>query len=339
MRGAVVGGGSWGTSLAAILGRGDRSVALWIRDESLADDVARTRHNHRYVENLRLNEDIEVSSRLEECLRDADIVIFAVPTHGMRNVAECAAPHLTSQATVVSAAKGFEESTGSTMTAVLTETLPGRPVAALSGPNIASELAAGLPAATVVSSVDVSVAETVRDALTGSQLRVYSNPDVVGVEYGGALKNVVAIAAGMGDGLRAGDNAKAALITRGLTEMGRLGVAAGASPITFAGLTGLGDCVVTCMSPHSRNRSLGEALGRGATLAEALAGRHTVAEGVGATRAGKRLAEHSGVDMPLLNGVHAVLFDGRGIQEVAGQLMARGPRDELDELNLGGSHF
>ncbi len=330
---AIVGAGSWGTALAAVLSRAGNDVRLWARNAELAAELSETRRNPQFLPDLLLDASVTVTSNMEACLRSAELVIFAVPTHGMRPVARLASAKLPGRVSVVSAAKGFEEGTGTTMTAVLNaEVGPDHPTVALSGPNIASELARGLPGATVVASAHPIAANAVRDALSGPQLRVYSNPDVIGVEYGGAFKNVVAIAAGMCDGMGAGDNAKAALITRGIAEMGRLGVSAGADPITFAGLTGLGDCVVTCTSPSSRNRSLGEAIGRGATLQEALHGLRTVAEGVSATRAGRVLAAAGGVDMPLLESVHAVLFDQAPLSEVASRLMARGARDELDEL-------
>ena len=207
---------------------------------------------------------------------------------------------------------------------------------ALSGPTIAVELARGLPAAAVVAGLDAAAAETVRDLLTGSQLRVYSSPDLLGVEFGGAVKNVVAIAAGICDGLGVGDNGKAAIITRGLAEMARLGVAAGARPLTFAGLTGLGDCILTCASPHSRNRRLGEALARGRSLNEIVASTPMIAEGVNATRAAVRLAARHGVEMPIATEVHAVLFEGKPIGEAVSDLMRRGAADELHGLGLSG---
>lgn len=330
---AIVGAGSWGMALAAVLSRAGNDVRLWARKAELAAELSQTRRSPAFLPDLALEDSVTVTSSIDVCLERAGLVIFTVPTHGMRAVARTVAVALPRNVCVVSGAKGFEEGTGSTMTTVLSSELgPDHPTVALSGPNIAAELARGLPGATVVASADPIAATAVRDALNGPQLRVYSNPDVIGVEYGGAFKNVVAIAAGMCDGMLAGDNAKAAVITRGIAEMGRLGVAAGADPITFAGLTGLGDCVVTCTSPSSRNRSLGAAIGRGATLDQALSGIRTVAEGVTATRAGRVLADAGGINMPLLESVHAVLFDQAPLTEVASSLMARGARDELEEL-------
>ena len=325
--------------MARVLAGAGRDVALWARDPERAAEIAATRENARYLPGVHLDASIQVGGDLAQTLRDADVAVLTVPTAGLRDIASRCAAHLRDDCIVVSAAKGFERDTGRRMSEVLTEVLGAARasrVAAISGPNIAPEIARGLPAATVVASSDPQTAAQVRDSLTGPQLRVYSNPDLVGVEYGGALKNVVAIAAGIADGVGAGDNGKAALITRGLTEMARLGVAAGARPLTFAGLTGLGDCVVTCMSPLSRNRSLGEAIGRGRTLADVQAGTPMVAEGVNTARVAAGLAARLGVEMPIVSEVCAVLFEGKPIADALASLMARGARDELQEFGLAG---
>jgi len=337
---AIVGAGQWGTALAQVLCAAGRPVRLWARDPGLVARIAGEHRNPAYLPGIPLHPDIAVSHDLGGTLAGAAVVILAVPSHGMAATARRCRDHLAEGCVVVSAAKGFDAASGSTMTQLLREELGATcspRVAAMSGPNIAIEIARGLPAATVVASGDPTVAAFVRDVLTGTQLRVYSSADVVGVEYGGALKNVVAIAAGMGDGLDAGDNGKAALITRGLAEMTRLGVRAGAQPLTFAGLTGLGDCVVTCTSPHSRNRRLGEAIGRGQTLAEVEAGMFMVAEGVNAARGGQALGRRFGVETPIVDQVCAVLFEGKPIAEAIGDLMNRDARDELAELRLPGA--
>ena len=336
---AVVGAGSWGTALAQVFAAAERPVSLWARDPALAQAIASTRHNPRYLTDVRLHDGVAVTDSLADVLRGAELALLAVPTVGLRDIASACAPLLPPGCPVVSAAKGFEGSSARRMSEVLVEVLgvgAASRVAVMSGPNIAPEIAGGLPAATVVASPSVDTAAHVRDLLTGPQLRVYSNDDLVGVEYGGALKNVVAIAAGIADGVGAGDNGKAALITRGLAEMARLGVRAGARPLTFAGLTGLGDCVVTCMSPLSRNRRLGEAIGRGMTLEEAEARTHMVAEGVTTARVAARLAVQHGVEMPIVTEVCAVLFDRKPIGDALADLMSRGARDELQEFGLGG---
>jgi len=335
---AVVGAGQWGTALSQAFAAAGHEVSLWARDPQLAATVARTRVNERYLPELRLDDAVQVSGDLQQVLDGASTAVIAVPTGGLRGVAHSCLPLLDEKCAVVSAAKGFESDTSRRMSEVLAEVL-GRGaearVAVMSGPNIAPEIARGLPAATVVASADPDTAARVRDELTGPQLRVYSNDDLIGVEYGGALKNVVAIAAGIADGVGAGDNGKAALITRGIAEMARLGVRAGARPLTFAGLTGLGDCVVTCMSPLSRNRRLGEAIGRGMTLKEAQARTpHMVAEGVTTARVAAGLALRHGVEMPIVTEVCAVLFDDKPIAQALADLMRRGARDELQEFGL-----
>jgi glycerol-3-phosphate dehydrogenase (NAD(P)+) len=339
---AVVGAGAWGTALAQVLAAGGKPVTLWARDASLAARIARERRNPAYLPGISLSPDIAVTAELEQALATASLVILAVPTHGLRDVAGRCQPMLPAACAVVSAAKGFETERGLTMSEVLVEVMGEAErsrVAAISGPNIAPEIARGLPAATVVASSCAETAARVRDTCNGTGLRFYSNEDIVGVEYGGALKNIVAIAAGVCDGVGAGDNGKAALITRGIAEMARLGVRAGARPLTFAGLTGLGDCVVTCTSRYSRNRGLGEAIGRGRSLAEVEAGMFQVAEGVNAARAARMLAEQHGVEMPIVTQVCAVLFEGKPIIEALGDLMRRGARDELREFGLDPNHL
>jgi glycerol-3-phosphate dehydrogenase (NAD(P)+) len=334
---AVVGAGSWGTALASVLAASGRAVTLWARDGALAARIDTERRNPAYLPGVPLSAAMRVTGDLAEALGGARIVVLAVPTHGMRATAERCRPLLGPGCAVVSAAKGFETRTALTMSQVLVDVL-GPPwesrVAALSGPNIAMEIARGLPAATVVASRSEATAALVRDNCTGDRLRVYSSGDLMGVEYAGALKNVVAIAAGVCDGTGSGDNGKAALITRGLAEMARLGVRAGAQPLTFAGLTGLGDCVVTCTSPFSRNRRLGEAIGRGQTLREVEAGMFMVAEGVNAARVAQGMAEEAGVEMPIVAEVCAVLFEEKPIHAAFADLMRRGARDELQEFGL-----
>jgi len=334
---AVVGAGQWGTALSQAFAAQGLEVSLWARDPALAETLAATRVNERYLPELLLHDGVRVSGSLADVLDGAAVAVLAVPTGGLRGIAHQCQPLLDPKCAVVSAAKGFESDTSRRMSEVLCEVLgPGSEsrVAVMSGPNIAPEIARGLPAATVVASADPDTAARVRDELTGAQLRVYSNDDLIGVEYGGALKNVVAIAAGIADGVGAGDNGKAALITRGIAEMARLGVHAGARALTFAGLTGLGDCVVTCMSPLSRNRRLGEAVGQGMSLREAQARTHMVAEGVTTARVAAGLALRHGVEMPIVTEVCAVLFDDKPIAEALSDLMRRGARDELREFGL-----
>ncbi len=338
MRVAVVGAGSWGTALAQSLSAAGCDVTLWAREPATGRALDEERRHPWALPGIELNASVAVHDRLDAATSGADVVILAVPSHGMRDIAT-ALRQCVSGGVVVSAAKGFEVDTGMRMTEVLGDVLAGEGVgiAAMSGPNIAIEVARGLPAATVVATADAQVAQRVRDGCNGGPLRFYSSDDVIGVEYAGALKNVVAIAAGVCDGIGAGDNGKAAIITRGLAEIARLGVGAGARGLTFAGLAGLGDCVVTCMSPHSRNRGLGEAVGRGDTVAQAVASSQMVVEGVNATRAALLLADRHGVDMPIAREIHAILFDGKSVRAALTDLMTRGAGDELRGFGRGES--
>ncbi len=338
MRVAVVGAGSWGTALAQSLTAAGCGVRLWARDPEVAAVLRSTRRHPWALPGIELSPLVEVEDRLAPAMADAAVVILAVPTHGMRDMATAVAPSL-GEAIAVSAAKGFEVETGLTMTGVLGEVLSGAGarIAALSGPNIAIEVARGLPAATVVATRDAEVARLVRDGCNGGSLRFYSSDDVVGVEYAGALKNVIAIAAGVCDGIGAGDNGKAAIVTRGIAEIARLGVRAGARPMTFAGLAGLGDCIVTCHSPHSRNRGLGEVIGQGAVPAEAIAATKMVVEGVNASTAALLLADRYGVDMPIAREIHSILFEGKSVSDALRDLMTRGAGDELRGFDPGGA--
>jgi glycerol-3-phosphate dehydrogenase (NAD(P)+) len=337
MRVAVVGSGSWGTALAQTLASAGVQVRLWSRDRAVGESLRASRRHPWALDGVVLAAEVVVDDVLEECLHGAEVAFLAVPSQATRAVVEAVAA-VGGERIVVSCAKGFEVDSGLTMTAVLHDVMGGGArVAALSGPNIAIEVARGLPAATVVATADAEVARVVRDGCNGGSLRFYSSDDVVGVEYAGALKNVVAIAAGVCDGIGAGDNGKAAIITRGLAEIARLGVRSGARALTFAGLAGVGDCMVTCMSPHSRNRGLGERIGRGTPPAEAIATSQMVVEGVDATRAALLLAGRQGVDMPIAREIHAILFEGKSVTTALNDLMTRGVGDELRGLELTGS--
>jgi glycerol-3-phosphate dehydrogenase (NAD(P)+) len=330
MQVAVVGAGSWGTALAQSLAGAGCTVRLWARDPAVATELRNTRRHPWALPGVELDARVQVGDRLETVLPDAEVAILAVPSHGMRDIATAVAPW-TRDVIVVSASKGFETGSGLTMTAVLADVLrgDGGRIAALSGPNIAIEVARGLPAASVIATRDADVATIVRDGCNGGPLRFYSSDDVVGVEYAGALKNVIAIAAGVCDGIGAGDNGKAALITRGIAEIARLGVCAGARALTFAGLAGIGDCVVTCISPYSRNRGLGDAIGRGAEPRAAIASSRMVVEGVNATRAALLLADRYGVEMPITREVYRILFEGKSVASALSDLMTRGAGDEF----------
>ena len=321
-RAAVLGAGSWGTTVAALLAPVVPTV-LWSRRPDVAADVAAGRGNRRYLEGHSLPSSLDATDDLAAAVDGADLVVVGVPTDGFRWALCQAAPHIGDGVPVVSLAKGFEQETGLRMSEVVAEVLPGRPVGVLTGPNLAREILEGRSAATVVASTDPDTAVTLQGLLATDRLRVYTNDDLVGCELGGALKNVIALAAGLAEGLETGDNARAALITRGLAEMTRLGVALGGDPMTLAGLAGLGDVLATCMSAQSRNRWVGEQVGRGAAPADVLVGMSQVAEGVGATVVACDLAATAGVEVPVVEGVRSVFHEGRPPIDAWSALMTR----------------
>jgi glycerol-3-phosphate dehydrogenase (NAD(P)+) len=319
---AVVGAGSWGTALAAHLARSTHAVRLWVRDAARAREIAEGRENARYLPGIVLP-GVSATSDLAVALQDAEIAIVAVPSQFCREAFRALGPHLAAGKTLVSATKGLELGTLRRMSEVATEEAPGHPVAVLSGPSFALEVAQGQPTTVVVASTELAVAEAVQRAVSSRSFRAYSSDDVIGVELGGSLKNVIAIAAGIVDGLGYGHNTVAALVTRGLAEMSRLAVALGARPDTLSGLAGLGDLVLTCTGALSRNRRLGQALGAGQAVAEAVAELHMVAEGVRTTQAACDLARTAGVEMPIAQQMRAVLYEGKPPREGVDELMLR----------------
>jgi glycerol-3-phosphate dehydrogenase (NAD(P)+) len=332
---ALVGAGSWGTAVAVLVADNGADVRLWCRRKELAETINATRCNHAYLPRVELPQSVVATSDLAEAVSGARLVMVAVPSHAFRDVFGAAVAALAPGVTILSLAKGIEQGSLRRMTEVVAEELPrlerGR-VGVLSGPNLASEVAARRPAASVVAMADDQEAQAVQKSLMTAYFRVYTNPDVVGCELAGAQKNVMAIAAGMADGMGLGDNAKAALITRGLAEITRLGVSQGGSPLTFAGLAGMGDLVVTCMSGKSRNRHVGEELGRGRPIAEITAEMSMVAEGVKSTRAIVDLARRAGVEMPIAEQVAKVLYEDRGPEEALSLLMKREAQSEWHGL-------
>jgi glycerol-3-phosphate dehydrogenase (NAD(P)+) len=329
-RAAVLGAGSWGTALALHLSRLGHPVVLWARRPEAAAAIAAARENAAYLPGCRLPDALEITADLAVALRGRDLVLFVAPAQSTRALFAAVAPHLEARADLVLASKGLEQETGRRMTEVLGETLPGRAAGAtvLSGPSFAAEVVRGDPTAVVVASSDPAAARRVQGALSGRNLRLYTNADPTGVEVCGALKNVMAIATGIVEGLGLGTNTRAALITRGLAEIARLGTALGGMPATFAGLAGMGDLVLTCTGSLSRNRAVGIEIGRGRPLADVLAGLRTVAEGVPTTRAALVLATRLGVEMPIAAKVSEVLHDGRSPGDAVHDLLARPLREE-----------
>jgi len=330
MKTAVLGAGSWGTAFAKIVGDAGNDVMLWARRLEIADAINRQGKNPEYLTGTMLGPRVKATTEPGEALQGADMVVLAVPSQTLRaNLAEWR-PALEPDSTLMSLMKGIELGTTMRMSEVIVETagVPADRVAVVSGPNLAFEIAAEQPTATVVACVDMERATRVQHAITTPYFRPYTNDDVVGCELGGAVKNVIALAFGMTHAMGLGDNTKASLITRGLAETARLGMALGADPMTFAGLAGLGDLVGTCMSPGSRNRTFGEALGHGATLDEAQQHTRFTAEGVKSCLAIRDLARASGVDMPITEQVERVCHEGMDPRLAVKTLMSRATKAE-----------
>jgi len=329
---AVVGTTAWGTTLGVLLAGKGVPVRLWARSEEEARLLDRARENVARLPGVAFPAGLRVTASLEEAFSDVELVVVAVPSQRMRENARIIAPYLSEEMVVVSAAKGLEIGSGLRMSQVLAEELPsplsGR-ICALSGPNLSGEIVRGLAAATVIAASDLAVAGRAQELLMTPSFRVYINGDVIGVEMGGALKNIIAMGVGMGDGLSYGNNAKATFMTRGLAEMTRLGVAVGANPLTFSGLAGLGDLVATCSSPLSRNRYVGEQLARGRSLDEITRSLGHVAEGVPTTVAALQLARKLDVEMPITEQMHRVLFEGFDLRQAIAELMGREAKHEL----------
>jgi glycerol-3-phosphate dehydrogenase (NAD(P)+) len=330
---AVLGAGGWGLTLAILLSENEHHVVLWELYEEHADEIRRTRESKRFLPGIRIPETIPIETDVTRALVDADLILFVVPSHGVRSVARMIAEafEFTERTHVVNAAKGLEEHTLKRMSEVLGDELPvpNQQILTLAGPSHAEEVSRHMPTSVVVAGTDEKRTRTVQEVFFRPYFRVYTNSDVVGVETGVALKNVIAIAAGVCDGLGYGDNTKAALLTRGLVEITRVGVALGGRLETFFGLSGIGDLIATSLSRHSRNRYVGEKIGQGMALDDVLRGMVMVAEGVRTTRAAVDLAGKLGVGMPITSAVHEVLFAGRDPRDAIDGLMNRPPQDEM----------
>jgi len=329
---AVIGGGAWGTTLAALLREKGHEVSLWVFEQELAARMRDSRVNDVYLPELTLPEGMEVTSDLGEAVRCRDLILTVVPSHVARRVFEGIAPQLEQDAVFVSASKGIENETLMTMVEVMDDVLPKSfhsRISCLSGPSFAKEVVYGMPTAVAVAARDPKLAARVQAAFNTDTFRVYTNPDIMGLELGGALKNVIAIAAGCSDGLGFGHNTRAALITRGIAEIARLGMAMGANPLTFSGLAGMGDLVLTCTGELSRNRTVGYELGQGKKLSEILAGRKTVAEGVSTTKAAYGLSKKYDVPMPITEQVYLLLYKDKDPKQVVRDLMTRALKSEI----------
>jgi len=331
---AVIGGGGWGTALAVHLSRLGLAPRLWVHDAELAVRIHSRRENPCYLPGVPLSPSITPTGELAEALNGADLAILAVPSHVFRQVLSAAGRWISPKTTLLSATKGLDGVGPHRMSEIMTQLAPESPAAVLSGPTFAGEVAEGRPAAAVVAARDPDVGGRLQQHLSSREFRLYTNRDVIGVELGGAIKNVMAIGTGLADGLGLGENARAALITRGLAEITRLGVALGAAPLTFAGLAGLGDLVLTCTGTLSRNRNLGLALAAGKRLDDVQSGSRMVAEGVKTAASVLTLARRAGVPMPICQEVAAVLFEGKPPREALSALLQREFRaEEESSLN------
>ena len=333
VRCAVLGAGSFGTCLAMLLAERGFEVELWSRDARVADAIAKHRRNPRYLTDFALPESVHATASLERALADKELVVSVLPSHAVREVWEQARGLLRPDALVVSASKGIEVGTGKLCSEVLMEVLPRAihdRLCFLSGPSFAREIAERRPTAVALAASNENYAVAAQSLISSPQFRCYTNSDVIGVELGGALKNVIAIAVGVADGMESGLNSRAALITRGLAEMTRLGVAMGANPVTFLGLAGVGDLVLTCTGDLSRNRRVGLEIGRGKKVDEVLGGLTQVAEGVRTAKSAYELAQKLGVDMPITTGVYLMLFEGKNPIEAAIELRSRQLKSETE---------
>jgi len=330
MRCAVVGAGAWGTALADLLTRNGHDVQLWAYEPDVVESVNTKHENVRFLGGHALSAGLHATGDIKRAVEGAELVTLATPSHVLRPILRSAAKSLVSTAPIVVASKGIEKGTLALMTEVAEQEIPGATVVALSGPSFAKEVVTCQPTAVVVASTRDEAAEIAQRAFSSPYFRAYTHNDVTGVELGGALKNVMAVATGIAEGLGLGFNARAALVTRGLAEMTRLGLALGAEQSTFAGLAGLGDLVLTCTGSLSRNRAVGVEVGKGRTLEEVLKDKETVAEGVVTAQSARELAAREGVEMPIVDTVNRVLFEGQSARSAIAALMSRELRAEVD---------
>ena len=331
MRLGIIGAGGWGTALAVLLAQEGYTVDLWVREQEVADEIRTFRTNSTFLEGVFMPETVLATCDMEKVIRMNRILLIPVPAQHMRSVSRKARPYLSEEHVLIHAAKGIEEGTLMRMSEVITQELPcelAANIGVISGPSHAEEVARRVPTAIVAASSNIAVAKLAQEALMCSALRVYTSSDIIGVELGGALKNVIALGTGVSDGLGFGDNTRAALMTRGIAEITRLGAALGASPMTFAGLSGMGDIVVTCTSMLSRNRRAGMAIGRGKSLDEIIGSTNMVVEGITTTKTAVALSKRFNVEMPIASKLYSVLFEGADPKKAVEDLMLRTPVPE-----------
>ena len=329
---SVIGSGSWGTAVTYLLAKNGHSVKLWSYFAEESQRLARERENKEFLPGVILPDTVLFTNDIKEALMGSELVITAVPSHAMRTTAEAMKPFIDTRAqTILNISKGLEEGTMMRLSQVITDCIPSARVAVMSGPSHAEEVGKLMPTTNVVSCKDIALAKRIQNIMMSPTFRVYTNTDMIGVELGGSLKNVIALCAGIVDGLGFGDNTKAALMTRGIAEISRLGTVMGANPDTFAGLSGIGDLIVTCTSMHSRNRRAGILIGQGKNLSQALEEVHMVVEGVRTAAAAHALAEKYEVEMPICREAYLVLFEGKSAREAVNDLMLRSKKHESAE--------
>ncbi len=328
----VLGGGSWGTALAILLGKKGLDVDIWLRDEKQVDEIIKSGENKKYLPKVKLPENLNVMTDVEKAIFNKDIILLAVPTHGVRGTLMNFKKYINKDQVIVNVAKGIENDTLMRISEIVKEILPENKYAVLSGPSHAEEVAVDIPTTVVSASVHKSTAKYVQDVFMTPKFRVYTNPDIVGVELGGSLKNIIALGAGISDGLGYGDNTKAALMTRGIFEMARLGEKMGANPTTFSGLAGIGDLIVTCTSMHSRNRRAGILIGKGLDLDEAIKEVGMVVEGIRTTNSAYKLAKKHNINMPITEELYSVLYQGKDVKDSVPNLMERDKKHEMEDV-------
>lgn len=324
---AFIGGGSFGTALAVQLGQKGNEISIFDRDINVCNDINNNKRNDKYIKDLIIPENITAYNNLDEAIDGIDYLVLAIPSHVIRDVTRSLKGKITKDVVIISIAKGIEPRSNKRLSEVIEEELPN-PVVILSGPSHAEEVAVEIPTTLVATSNDMKYAEQVQELFMTPTLRIYTNEDIVGVEIGGAVKNIIALAAGIGDGVGYGDNSKAALMTRGMKEISRVGMALGGKTETFFGLTGMGDLIVTCTSMHSRNRRAGILIGKGASLEEALDEVGMIVEGVKACKAFYELNREIGVSMPITDALYSILFEGKEPREAVQELMLREKKNE-----------
>lgn len=310
----VLGGGSWGTTVASLTAKNSPTI-IWARNQETVTEINEQHTNKKYLPNAKLTHSLKAAASIKETVQEADVIVLGVPSQSLRAVLEEAKPYIRPWVPIINLAKGLEISTKKRMTEIIEELMPGHPIGVLTGPNLAKEIHFGKAAAAVIAMVDHSIAKSLQPVFSSGLFRVYTNNDVIGCELAGALKNIYAIATGMGDGANAGDNTKAAIITRGLAELTRLGIAMGGKKSTFAGLAGMGDLVATCSSSKSRNHHVGFQLGKGKSLEQIISEMDEIAEGVKTTKVVMELAKQYKIDMPIAKEIYKVLYEGNNVND------------------------